>query len=159
MSGFGQRFVVDTNTLSQIGKRRRASAFFLNNVVIPEEVLHEAGASADIGTLENLIYPTTADVLNHLVRIMATVAIEDNSLVNLYSNKGSADPLLVACALDAQGRDSDLLYAPEWIVVTNDEAVRIKAEQFALKSLTNVEFAALIDESEASAHAVKSDEA
>lgn len=148
MSGFGQKYVVDTNTLSQIGRRRRATEFFMDNVVLPEEVLREARAFPDIGSLRNLIYPTTSHVLDQLIRVMATVPVDDTKLVNLYSNKGGADPLLVACALDGQARDSGFLDAPEWVVVTGDEAVHTKAAEFGLTSLTNDEFAALVDASE-----------
>lgn len=148
MSGFGQKYVVDTNTLSQIGKRRRATEFFLDNVALPEEVLREARAFPDIGSLRNLIYPTTSRVLDQLIRVMGTVPVDDTTLVNLYSNKGSADPLLVACALDGHARGSGLLDASEWVVVTDDGAVRAKANEFGLTSLTNNEFAALIDASE-----------
>lgn len=31
---------------------------------------------------------------------MATISIDDTSLVDLYANLGNADPILVACALD-----------------------------------------------------------
>jgi|GEM_PF-3249601 len=37
------------------------------------------------------------------------------------------------------------LMAPEWFVVTGDEALRDKAEEFGLKVLSNSQFAALID--------------
>lgn len=147
MNGYGQKYVVDTNTLSQIGKRRRAAEFFMDNTVLPEEVLREARAFPDIGSLRSLIYPTTAHVLVQLIRVMKSVPVDDTKLVNLYNNKGSADPLLVACALDGQARDSGFLDAPDWVVVTGDEAVRAKAKEFGLTPLTNAEFAALIDAS------------
>lgn len=151
--------MVDTNTLAQIGKRRRATQFFMENVVLPEEVLREARAFPDIGSLRNLIHPTTSHVLDQLIRVMATVPVDDTKLVNLYSNKGSADPLLVACALDGQARDGLFLDAPEWVVVTADEAVRAKAKEFDLKSLTNDEFVALVDASEVPADAEEFDDA
>lgn len=145
MSGFGQKYVVDTNTLSQIGKRRRVSDFFRTKVLLPEEVLREASMFPDIGELRTLVYPTTSHVLELLIRVMASVPTDDTKLVNLFSNKGSADPMLIACALDGQWKDSSFLDAPEWVVVTADEAVHKKAEQYGLMALTNAEFAALID--------------
>ena len=42
--------------------------------------------------------------------------------------------------------DSQYFIAPEWFVVSGDEAVRNKAEEFGLKVLSNSQFAALIDE-------------
>ena len=145
MSGYGQRYVLDTNTLSQIGRRRRDSDFFMVNVVIPEEVLREASEFPDVGSLRSLLYPTTAGVLEWLVQVMATVPVDDTRLVDLYRDKGGADPLLVACALDGQATDSVYLDAPEWVVVTADDAARRKAKEFGLTTLSNTEFAALID--------------
>jgi hypothetical protein len=153
MSGYGQKYVLDTNTLSQIGRRRRDSDFFKENVVLPEEVLREAGEFPDLGNLRRRLYPTTAQVLEGLVRVMATVPVDDTRLVDLYRNKGGADPLLVACALDGQARDSAYLDAPEWVVVTADDAARRKAKEFGLTTLSNTEFAALIDMSESPVNA------
>jgi len=145
MSGNGQKYVLDTNTLSQIGRRRRDSDFFKENVVLPEEVLREAAEFPDLGSLRSLLYPTTAQVLELLVQVMATVPVDDTRLVDLYRNRGGADPLLVACALDGQARDSGYLDAPEWVVVTADDAARRKAKEFGLTTVSNTEFAALID--------------
>ncbi|KQS98740.1 hypothetical protein ASG23_13430 [Cellulomonas sp. Leaf395] len=79
---------------------------------------------------------------------MATVPADDTALVDLYANRGNADPLVVACALNGQDEDSQYLDAPEWTVVTADNAVRAKAEEFGLRALSNAEFAALIDAAE-----------
>ena len=86
-------------------------------------------------------------VLEWLIQVMRSVPADDTTLVDLYRNKGAADPLLVACALDGQSRDSVYLDAPEWVVVTADDAVRRKAREFGLRSLTNAEFASVIDAS------------
>ena len=72
----------------------------------------------------------------------------DTRLVDLYANHGNADPLVVACALDGKEEDSQYLDPKEWVVVTGDEAVRDKAEEFGLKVVTNEEFAAIIDSAE-----------
>ncbi|NTW41192.1 MAG: hypothetical protein HGA44_15190 [Cellulomonadaceae bacterium] len=148
MNDFGTRYVVDTNALSQLGQSRRASPFFRESARIPDEVLHEAQGFPDIAMLQQNAYPTTAAVLSWLRKVMATVPADDTALVNLYANQGNADPLLVACALDGQSNDSQYLFPPEWIVVTADQAVRAKAEEFDLKVLTNAELATLIDAAE-----------
>jgi hypothetical protein len=144
---FGQRYVLDTNTLIQIGGRRRASDYFKDNVVLSEAVLLEAADFPDIDKLKMLVHPTTSQVLQWLVRVMSTVPAGDMRLVNLYRNKGGADPLLIACALDGQSTDRAFLDPPEWIVVTADDAVRHNAEKFKLRCLSNAEFAAIIDAS------------
>lgn len=159
MSDFGQKYVVDTNALSQIGRRRRASALFQEKAVIPSEVLHEAEGFPDVEMLRRNLYPSTSGVLEWLVRVMATVPAEDTALVDLYANRGAADPLVVASALNGQDRDSLYLDAPEWVVVTNDDAVRNKAVEFGLEVLSSVEFAAVIDASESREIDEKSDTA
>lgn len=55
----GTTYVVDTNTLSQIGQRRRSNQFFLARARIPQEVLREAEGFPDIQTLRELGIPTT----------------------------------------------------------------------------------------------------
>lgn len=148
MNDFGTRYVVDTNSLSQLGRHRRSSSFFVEHARIPSEVLHEADGFPDIARLRQNEYPTTAAVLRCLVTVMATVPVDDTSLVDLYANHGNADPFVVACALDGQEQDSQYLDAPEWVIVTADNAVRAKANEFGLGVLTNAEFAVLVDAAE-----------
>lgn len=148
MRDFGSEYVIDNNTLRQLTRTQRASNFFRDHVHIPREVLHEARGAPDIADLRQNEYPTTPGVLHHLVRVMATIDPADTRLVDLYANKGGADPFVVACALDARDRDAQYLYAPEWVVVTGDGAVRAKAEEFGLKALSNERFAELVDAAE-----------
>lgn len=149
MNDFGQPFVIDTNALSQLGKKRRASKFFLANAVIPEEVMHEASGFPDVDALHDNVHPTTPRLLYWLSQVMETVPSEDTKLVDLYANIGNADPLVVACALEGQEHDSQKLLSPEWVIVTADEAVRNKAQEFGLTVLSNSEFVALIDATDA----------
>jgi hypothetical protein len=142
---FGCKFVVDTNALAQIGKARRASTLFHESAVIVEEVLREAEGFPDIGSLRKYATKTSPETLRWLAEVMMTVDTEDRTLVNLYANKGGADPIVIASALEGQARDSSYLDAPDWIVVTNDKAVRVKAEEFGLLVLDSSEFAAAID--------------
>lgn len=148
MTGFGERYVIDTNALVQLGRRRRASGSFRENAVIPSEVLDEAEGFPDIGALQENRHPLTSRTLEWLRKVMETVPPEDRALVDLYSNKGSADPIVVASALEGQEWDSRYIDAPEWVVVTDDGAVRDKARQFGLRVLSNLEFAAALDASE-----------
>jgi hypothetical protein len=146
MSLFGQRYVIDTNALSQIGMRRRQSPAFLEQAVIPEEVLHEAEGFPDVAALQELLQPVSSRTLYWLERVMSTVPESDVRLVNLYANRGNADPFVVASALEMQEQDSQFLDAPEWLIVTGDQAVRDKAEEFGLRVLTSTEFAFLMDD-------------
>lgn len=148
MNDFGQRYVVDTNALSQLGKTRRASKFFLEQAAIPEEVMHEASGFPDAGELQEIVHPTSPRVLRWLTEILSTVPDGDTLLIDLYANRGNADPLVVACALEGREHDRQTLLPFEWIVVTADEAVQRKAEEFGLTVLSNTQFANLIDEAD-----------
>lgn len=137
--------MIDTNSLSQLRRHRRGSEFFEENVAIPTEVIREAAGFPDINELRRNSYSITPEVLARLIEVMASVPPADTKLVDLYANKGGADPLVVACALDGRARDSQYLDAPEWVVVTGDDAVRSKAEEFGLPVMNNAVFAAVID--------------
>lgn len=139
-------YLVDNNVLSKLSRQQRSSQLFRDQCRIPSEVLHEARDYPDISALEQLEYPTTPEVLVRLQQIMATVPVGDTRLVDLYANKGNADPLILACALDAQRRDEVYLWAPTWVVVSDDHAVQDKARGLGIELRTGEEFiAALTD--------------
>lgn len=146
MSTNGQTYVLDNNTLASLTRDQRASAFFREHCRIPSEVLFEARGLRDVATLTALEYPTTPRVLAALTEVMATVAVGDTALVNLYANKGNADPLLVACALDGRRTDQEFLWGPDWVVVSGDKAVRAKAEDFGIVTMTNDEFVSMLED-------------
>lgn len=134
-----EMYLIDNNVLSHLSPAQRTSEFFHTCCRIPSEVLHEADGYAD-DALKAVEYPTTASVLSFLKTVMATVPEDDTALVNLYANKGAADPLLVACALAGIQETADWLFGPAWIIVSNDKAVRTKATAFNIKSCTREEF-------------------
>lgn len=148
MNMYGSKYIVDTNVLSQVGRERRASDFFRENAVIPDEVLHETKRFPDSTQLCANRYTTTPRVLELLVDVMATVPADDRTLVDLYKNLGGADPLVVACALAAREDESQYLDALEWVVVTGDRAVAAKAGEFGLDVIDTPTFSALIDEAD-----------
>lgn len=135
-----EMYLIDNNALSHLSLAQRASEFFHTRCRIPSEVLHEAQGYPDSDALKAVEYPTTASVLRFLRTVMSTVAEDDTALVNLYANKGAADPILVACAMDAMQESASLLFGPTWAVVSNDKAVRAKAAELGVKSLTREEF-------------------
>ena len=136
-----QMYLIDNNVLSHSSPEQRSSKFFRAQCRIPSEVLHEADGYADADALKAVEYQTTASVLGFLHTVMTTVPENDTALVNLYANKGAADPMLVACALDRTQESASWLFGPVWIVVSNDRAVRAKAAEFEVESCTRDEFA------------------
>lgn len=121
MTGYGHQYVIDNNALSFIKRKHRDNAFFKGHCRIPSEVLHEAEGFPDIEELKNLEYPTTASVLAVLTEVMASVPAGDTQLVDLYANRGNADPLVVASALDGQRGEAAMLFGPTWTVVSGGQ--------------------------------------
>lgn len=130
---------LDNNVVSHLSKPQRESEFLCQYCHIPSEVLREAG-SRHLQVLRKVEYPTTPHVLEALREVMATVHVGDTRLVDLYANKGSADPLLVACALVETRRAELQLFAPQWIVVSDDNAVRATARVLGVEALSRDEF-------------------
>lgn len=146
MSNFGFRYVVDNNALAQLSPRQRSSAYFRKHAEIPTAVLSEASRLHDISQLSKNEYPISASVLRQLKRVMETLNTTDTRLVDLYAAQGTADPLLIACALDGQEKDDRYLDGATWVIVTGDKAVRAKAEEFGLQVISNAEFAETIND-------------
>ncbi|WP_445159656.1 hypothetical protein ACTXG5_15540 [Mycobacterium sp. Dal123C01] len=144
------QYLVDSNALSVLSKNQRGGVFFRTHCHIPDEVLYEARGFPDIGELKACRYETTTNVLRYLITVMATVPYADTKLVDVYANRGNADPLIVACALDAQGCDEGMLFGPVWVVVSDDDAVRGKAAEFKIELRTSGEFSAILDAAQAS---------
>lgn len=133
-------YLIDNNVLSHLSRAQRTSEFFFARCRIPTEVLHEADGYPDAEDLKEAEYPTTARVLTLLLTVMTTVPEDDTSLVNLYANKGAADPILVACALDGMRETANQLFGWTWVIVSNDDAVRAKAAEFCVETATREEF-------------------
>lgn len=138
------KYLVDNNALLALGARRVASAFFSEHCRVPDEVAHEAGTRR-AGRLAPLTVPMNARILTEVVAVMKTVPVGDRDLIDLYGNKGAADPILVATALVLNKPERPSLFDDEWVIVTNDGAVRDKAGEFGIKTSMPQDLAALID--------------
>lgn len=134
-------YLLDNNALNHLTRAQRASRYFLERCRLPSEVIHEAEGYGDAATFKRVEYPTTARVLEFARTVMATVPETDTKLVNLYSNKGAADPMLVACALDGTHETGLHLFGPSWVIVSNDKAVRATAAALGVEACTRDEFA------------------
>lgn len=141
-------FLVDNNAVSGIGFQRRKSKTFRNNALIPREVLYESRGAPDYGNFSHQEFPTSIRVLEILKEILKTVKPGDLELIDLFHNEGGADPLIVACALAKIEETEQSLFAPEWVIVTNDKAVVDLALEFNVPTMKVDEFKELIDSSE-----------
>ena len=138
------KYLVDNNALLHLGRTRRATRFFREHCRISDDVLHEARFLPDLEALKTLRYEVTPSVLRHVHAIMESVPPGDTALVDLYQNTGSADPVIIASALDAIDREDGVLLPDDWVVVTRDKAVLEKALEFGIDSMTPPELASLI---------------
>lgn len=137
-----RRFLVDNNALSQLTSTQRTSSLFRDCCQVTGDVLYEARGyvEADLADLE---FPLTPAVLNRLIEVMATLQPGDVKLVNLYTGKGAADPVMVACALEAQAFEDGTLFPNTWVIVTDDKAVANTARHFGLEVLPSGDLRAL----------------
>lgn len=138
------RYLVDNNALFELSTEQRQSPKFRDIARLPTEVIHEAGEYSHTEGLDRLEYPTTASVLEHLKRVMATVEPGDRRLVDLFKYEGTADPLLVACALDGNDAAAGLLRVC-WTVVTGDDAVSAKCDELGVPWCSAATFDGLLD--------------
>ena len=116
--------------------------------MIPREVLYESRGAPDYGNFSHQEFPTSIRVLEILKEILKTVKPGDLELIDLFHNEGGADPLIVACALAKIEETEQSLFAPEWVIVTNDKAVVDLAFEFNVPTMKVDEFKELIDSSE-----------
>lgn len=138
------RFMVDNNTLTHLGISGCSSNFFRQHVRIPELVLREATGRPDYHELRALEYPTTHSVIELVVSIMNSLPVDQFKLVDLYSNKGAADPFILACTIDAILCTTRTLFPDHWTLVTDDHAVRQVAAQHQVETMSNRDFCDII---------------
>ncbi|MDO8308222.1 MAG: hypothetical protein Q7V58_07675 [Actinomycetota bacterium] len=139
-------YLLDNNVLGTLGKERRESSFFRERCRVPAEVAHEARRVAYAKTLDALTIAMAPDVLTQLVEVMKTVPVGSTQLIDLYGNKGAADPILVAMALALNNPAVPSLFSDTWVIVTNDKDVHAKALEFSVGTLLPKELADVIAE-------------
>ncbi|CEI31833.1 Hypothetical protein PFR_JS21-2_678 [Propionibacterium freudenreichii] len=66
----------------------------------------------------------------------------DTTLVDLYANKGAADPVMIAAALEEQAHENATLFPSAWVIVTDDKAVASTARRVGLKVMASPDFQA-----------------
>lgn len=138
------RYVLDANVVSRLTAEQRASPFVSAHCRIPSDVMYEIQGIPDGSSISHLELPVDARILARLRDVMATVAPTDLSLVNLYRNKGAADPVVIAAALAADQGEGQL-WSIHWHVVSDDHAVRNTAATLGVPWLSRAHLVELID--------------
>lgn len=129
------RYLVDTVTLSKMTVTQRSSTFMRSHCRIPEEILFEARGLPDIDALMLLTYPITTVVLENVTVVMATISPGDK-VVDLYSNKGNGDVMLLATALTEMAISSGQLLGDHWMIATDDDGLTRKAHELSVSTCT-----------------------
>ena len=141
------RYLIDNNVLNALRRDQIHSEFFRDYCRVTTDVLWEAREHAEQAALARLSRPHTPGFLMRVRDVMQTLEAGDTRLIDLYGNKGAADPGLIASILEAADDDANKLLFDSWILVTNDQAVAGKAAEFAVAVITPTELAKLVDDS------------
>ena len=128
------RFLLDANVLSRLTPTQRVSAF----------VAERCRGRPDVHLVEPLELPSTAAMPERLRGVMASIAPEDSTLMDLYRDRGGADPVIVAAALTAERGDNSLCPTVRHLV-PDDRAGRMTASLFGLDVLSRAELVSLIE--------------
>ncbi len=103
---------------------------------------HESRRAKHAKLLEPLTIEVTPAVLGQLADVMKTVPVGHTKLIDLFNNKGTADPILVATAIVLS---TENLFADTWVIVTQDKEVSAKAKEFFIDTMTTKELVDIID--------------
>lgn len=136
------KYLLDANVLSRLTPQERRGRFVRSHCRAPSEVLHETRGMTDRSLMSRIELPMNGKTLLALQQVMASLEPTDRDLVDLYRNKGNADPILVAVALAAGHTEESALWDTTWVVVTDDAAVRARASLFGVSWLSR---AGLVD--------------
>lgn len=134
-------YLIDNNALGPLGDRKK-STFFKEHCRVPAEVAYESRRAKHAKLLEPVTIEMTPAMIAQLADVMKTVPVGHTGLINLYTYKGTADPILVAMAVVLSSED---LFSDTWVIVTEDKEVRAKAAEFSIGTLKPKELAAVID--------------
>ncbi len=134
-------YLIDNNALGALGDRKK-STYFREHCRVPAEVAHESRRAKHAKLLEPLTIEVTPAVLGQLADVMKTVPVGHTKLIDLFNNKGTADPILVATAIVLS---TENLFADTWVIVTQDKEVSAKAKEFFIDTMTTKELVDIID--------------
>jgi hypothetical protein len=134
-------YLIDNNALGPLRDRKK-STFFKEQCRVPAEVAYESRRARHATLLEPVTVEMTPSMLAQLTDVMKTLPVGHTGLIDLYTYKGTADPILVAMAVVLSTED---LFSDTWVIVTNDQEVKAKAKEFSIGTLTSKELADVID--------------
>src|SRR6478735_5102693 len=128
-------YLVDNNALIALRRRRVQTAFFQAYCRVTADVLWEAKEHPDRSLLEPNSVEVTPVVLEEIRAVMGQIEAGDTSLVDLYANKGTADPGIIGTVRALRAEQEGLLFADTWVIVTNDRAVEAAATDHGIPTM------------------------
>ncbi len=140
------KYLVDNNALIALGVGRVRSSFFRDYCHVTPDVYFEAIEHPEARLLSELSTDFDPNTFEHIRQVMRAVPPGDTRLVDLYKNKGAADPGLIAWVQQMGVADEGSLFPDQWILVTNDVAVSELALGLGQVAIGSVQLAALIDD-------------
>jgi hypothetical protein len=139
------KYLIDNNALVDLGAARIRSQFFAEHCVVTNDVLFEAREHPARDALLEASEQTSPALLEQVRAVMKTVRVGETDLIDLYHNKGAADPGLIATVLEARAVDDGAFFADVWTIVSRDGAVVSKAGEFDIPTKTPMDLAIMID--------------
>ncbi len=141
----GTVYVVDNNALSVLGGKRVRSREFAKYCKVPQEVIHETGGRRYRTALEHVEVKVTPEILEKLIEVMTRIRPGDFGLVDLYLDKGGADPVVIATALYLQELENAKIGPDRLVIATNDARVRQLAQESGLDWVSAESLRATLD--------------
>ena len=138
-------YLVDNNALLALKGERIRSEFFRLFCRVTSDVLAEAGTHPDRARLEDCVLERSPAMLESVRDVMKLETPGAADLIDLYKNKGAADPGLLAAILVEQSASVGTFFADEWVLVTSDAAVIDRAGKLGIISIAPRELSARMD--------------
>lgn len=139
-----RHFMLDNNVLVALTKSELNSEIVKSRCRVPAAVVAEAAGWHGPELLVSITYDYSESVFGLVSEVMQTIHTSNKRLVNYSRNKGTADPFVIASALDATEQSQEKLVQEEWHVVSEDNEVRRVAALNGLSSLRKNAFLSLI---------------
>lgn len=142
-------YLLDTNALTRLTSSRIQSEFFSAQCHVTSDVLFEAEGfrEHDKERIRAATIEPSVEFFKLLEEVMRSEVPKDIRLVDLYRNKGTADPGLLATILEKIAGERGKFFPDRRVLVTDDHAVIAKATQFLIEHISPSQLASAIDSS------------
>lgn len=137
----GYKYLIDTTPAVSIPIAMMKTRFFRDQCFFSEEIIHEIGNNKQKNhILPSNIIPVDAKVLSFLSTTVLTGLSNDTKLVDLYTNKGNGDVILIATILSERFKEVGQMFKTDWIIVTSDKGVVRAGLKYDIKCMSKDNF-------------------